>query len=44
LNKRLTNNEAEKIVRLIARLQELVELEHDRNKAKPPPQASAAPH
>jgi hypothetical protein len=31
---RLTNNEAEKIARLIARLPELVELEKDRNKAK----------
>jgi hypothetical protein len=33
-DKRLTNNEAEKIARLIARLPELVELEKDRNKAK----------
>jgi hypothetical protein len=33
-NKRLTNNEAEKIARLIARLPELVELEKDRNKAR----------
>ena len=32
-DKRLTNNEAEKIARLIARLPELVELEKDRNKA-----------
>ena len=33
-DKRLTNNEAEKIARLIARLPELVELEKDRNKAR----------
>jgi hypothetical protein len=33
-DKRLTNNEAEKIARLIARLPELVELEEDRNKAR----------
>jgi hypothetical protein len=33
-DKRLTNNEAEKIARLIARLPELVELERDRNKAR----------
>ena len=35
-DKRLTNNEAEKIARLIARLPELVELEKDRNKARSP--------
>jgi hypothetical protein len=33
-DKRLTNNEAEKIARLIARLPGLVELEKDRNKAR----------
>src|SRR6188472_2151621 len=33
-DKRLTNNEAEKIARLIARLPELVQFEKDRNKAK----------
>jgi hypothetical protein len=33
-DKRLSNNEAEKIARLIARLPELVELEKDRNKAR----------
>jgi len=33
-DKRLTNNEAEKIARLIARLPDLVELEKDRNKAR----------
>ncbi len=33
-DKRLTNDEAEKIARLIARLPELVELEKDRNKAR----------
>ena len=33
-DKRLTNNEAEKIARLIVRLPELVELEKDRNKAR----------
>jgi hypothetical protein len=33
-DKRLTNNEAEKIARLIARLPELIELEEDRNKAR----------
>jgi hypothetical protein len=41
-DKRLTNDEAEKIARLIVRLPELVELERGRNKAKsrrrsPPP-------
>jgi hypothetical protein len=40
-NKRLTNNEAEKIARLIVRLPELVEMERERNKPKsrrrPPP-------
>ena len=35
-DKRLTNNEAEKIARLIARLPELVELEKDRTKARSP--------
>jgi hypothetical protein len=35
-DKRLTNSEAEKIARLIARLPELVELEKDRNKARSP--------
>ena len=34
---RLTNDEAEKIARLIARLPELVELEKDRNKARSRP-------
>jgi hypothetical protein len=34
MDKRLTNNEAEKIARLIARLPELLELEKDRNKAR----------
>ena len=33
-DKRLINDEAEKIARLIARLPELVELEKDRNKAR----------
>src|SRR3954470_13587808 len=33
-DQRLTDDEAEKIARLIARLPELVELERDRNKAK----------
>jgi hypothetical protein len=33
-DKRLTDNEAEKIARLIARLPELVELERDRNRAR----------
>jgi hypothetical protein len=33
-DKRLTDDEAEKIARLIVRLPELVELERDRNKAK----------
>jgi hypothetical protein len=33
-DKRLTNNEAEKIARLIARLPELVELERDQNRAR----------
>jgi hypothetical protein len=33
-DKRLTNNEAEKIARLIAHLPKLVELEKDRNKAR----------
>ena len=33
-DKRLTDNEAEKIARLIARLPELVELEKDRNRAR----------
>jgi hypothetical protein len=33
-DKRLTNNEAEKIARLIARLPELVELEKGRNMAR----------
>jgi hypothetical protein len=33
-DKRLTNSEAEKIARLIARLPELVELERDRNRAR----------
>jgi hypothetical protein len=33
-DKRLTNNEAEKIARLIARIPELVELEKDPNKAR----------
>jgi hypothetical protein len=33
-NKRLTNNETEKIARLIVRLPELVEMERERNKAK----------
>jgi hypothetical protein len=33
-DKRLTDDEAEKIARLIARLPELVELEKDRNKAR----------
>ena len=33
-DKRLTDDEAEKIARLIVRLPELIELERDRNKAK----------
>src|SRR5262245_44295362 len=33
-DKRLTDNEAEKIARLIARLPDLVELEKDRNKVR----------
>jgi hypothetical protein len=33
-DKRLTNNEAEKIARLVARLPELVEIERDRNRAR----------
>jgi hypothetical protein len=33
-DKRLTNNEAEKIARLLTRLPELVELERDRNRAR----------
>ena len=33
-DKRLTDDEAEKLARLIARLPELVELEEDRNKAR----------
>jgi hypothetical protein len=33
-DKRLTNNEAEKLARLIVRLPELIELERDRNKAR----------
>jgi hypothetical protein len=33
-DKRLTNNEAEKVARLIARLPDLVELEKDRNNAR----------
>jgi hypothetical protein len=33
-DKRRTNNEAEKIARLIARLPELIELEKDRSKAR----------
>jgi hypothetical protein len=33
-DKRLTNHEAEKIARLIARLPELVEIERDRNRAR----------
>ena len=41
-DKRLTNNEAETIAQLIARLPELVELEKDRNKARS--RRRAAPH
>ncbi len=33
-DKRLTDDEAEKLARLIARLPELIELEQERNKAK----------
>src|SRR5262245_25101292 len=33
-DKRLTNNKAEKIARLIARLPELIELERDQNRAR----------
>jgi hypothetical protein len=33
-DKRLTDNEAEKVARLIARLPELIELERDRNRAR----------
>jgi hypothetical protein len=33
-DKRLTNDEAEKLARLIVRLPELIELERERNKAK----------
>jgi hypothetical protein len=44
-DKRLSDDEAEKIARLIARLPELVELEKDRNKArsrrKPQPSTSS---
>jgi hypothetical protein len=43
-DKRLTNNEAEKIARLIARLPDLVEIERDRNRGTQPAQAPAAPH
>lgn len=39
---RLTNNEARRISKLIARLPELVELEKDRNKAKSRRKSAAA--